>query len=295
MSRPGLGPDVDFGPYEDEYRGFELSDEDSGRGPMILILALGVLLIFAGVIWNTYRQGVRPAESGLPVITENEAPYKRAPDDRGGLTVAGQDKGFYEMMESRTVETSARIESVNAPIEFRTTEPRPLAGGPTVTAADLPPVSTASTVEVETPESSVSLDVLDARKSAASELRPVQTASLKPIDLTPTQRSAPVLAEPEPVVNAGAWQFVEGGAFQVQLMAVRSEANAQSEWARIKSGLPDLFGAAELDLQRADLGAKGVFYRLRTGGFETREAAKTFCNDVKAAGRDCIVTAKAVG
>ncbi|MEM9937757.1 MAG: SPOR domain-containing protein [Pseudomonadota bacterium] len=295
MSRSGLGPDVDFGPYEDEYRGFELSDEDSGRGPMILVLALGVLLIFAGVIWNTYRQGVRPAESGLPVIAETDAPYKRAPDDRGGLTIAGQDKGFYEMMEGRTEDPPARVEPATAPIEFRRAEPRALAGGPAVTAADLPPVGGAETVEVETPQSTVDLNVLDARKSAASELRPVQTASLQPVDVTQTVRSAPVLADPEPVASPRAWQFIESGAFQVQLMAVRSEANAQSEWARIKADNPELFGAATLDLQRADLGAKGVFYRLRVGGFETRDAAKTFCGDVKAAGRDCIVTAKAVG
>jgi hypothetical protein len=61
MTRSTKAQDYDFGPYEDEYRGFDIRDDDSGRGPLILVLALGVLLIFAGVVWNTYRQGVRPA------------------------------------------------------------------------------------------------------------------------------------------------------------------------------------------------------------------------------------------
>ncbi|MDJ0922505.1 MAG: SPOR domain-containing protein [Henriciella sp.] len=292
MSRFGLGPDVDFGPYEDEYRGFELSDEDSGRGPMILVLALGVLLIFAGVVWNTYRQGVRPSEGGLPVIAENSAPYKRAPDERGGLTVAGQDKGFYDMMDGRADEVNVEPAPVTPPAEEAL---RGLAGGPDQVAQDLPPVQRVQVIDVEPMQSNVDLDVLDARRTAASELRPVQTASLKPVPVQSEPQSTPQLAEPIPAPVPQAWQFVETGAFQVQLMAVRSEANAQSEWARIKAGNPELFGAAKLDLQRADLGAKGVFYRLRVGGFETRDSAKGFCADVKAAGRDCIVTSKAVG
>jgi hypothetical protein len=85
MSRAKNAPDYDFGPYEDEYRGFEIRDDESGRGPLILVLALGVLLIFAGVVWNTYRQGVRSTEGGLPVIASDDAPYKRSPDERGGV------------------------------------------------------------------------------------------------------------------------------------------------------------------------------------------------------------------
>lgn len=294
MSRAGLGPDIDFGPYEDEYRGFELNDEDSGRGPMILVLALGVLLIFAGVIWNTYRQGVRPSEGGLPVIAESDAPYKRAPEERGGSQVAGQDMGYYDLMDGRVEDTPIETASVKPPVDTRRLSD-PLAGGPSVTASELPPVSGAATVEVETVKSNVDLEVLDARRTAASALRPVQTASLQPVDIKPVPRSAPVLADPAPLPRASASRFVENGAFQVQLMAVRSEASAQAEWSRIKSQNPALFGTAKLDLQRADLGAKGVFYRLRVGGFETRDTAKVFCADVKAAGRDCIVTAKAAG
>ena len=96
MSRGKGEPDYDFGPYEDEYRGFEIRDDDTGRGPLILLLALGVLLIFTGVVWTTYRQGVRPSEGGLPVIAANDAPYKRSPDERGGVEVAGQDKAYYD-------------------------------------------------------------------------------------------------------------------------------------------------------------------------------------------------------
>jgi hypothetical protein len=63
----------------------------------------------------------------------------------------------------------------------------------------------------------------------------------------------------------------------------------------MQSSAPDLFIGANLDIQRADLGAKGVFYRLRVGTFPDRDAAKEFCADVKAAGKDCMVVARATG
>ncbi|MCF6329072.1 MAG: SPOR domain-containing protein [Henriciella sp.] len=288
MSRVSDGSDYDFGPYEDEYRGFEIRDDDSGRGPLILVLALGVLLIFAGVVWNTYRQGVRPTQGGLPVIASDDAPYKRAPDERGGLEVAGQDSGFYGQMDGLGDPALTQKTSVRSPVAIRRTPPT-LSGAP----SDLPQI--VDTVVAEAPVRSAALDGLDDREPAATKTEPVQTASLKPIDLTPHRQTLADVAPlpPEPVMAAS--RFASTGAYQVQLMAVRSEVAAQSAWSKVKSRSPDLFRGAKLNIQRADLGAKGVYFRLRIGSFETRETAKAFCTDVKAAGKDCIVVAKASG
>ena len=70
---------------------------------------------------------------------------------------------------------------------------------------------------------------------------------------------------------------------------------ALNAWTRLQNTAPDLFEGANLDIQRADLGARGVFYRLRVGSFADRDAAKGFCTEVKAAGKDCMVVAKATG
>jgi len=45
----------------------------------------------------------------------------------------------------------------------------------------------------------------------------------------------------------------------------------------------------EKRVQRADLGARGVFYRLQVGAFDTRDNASAFCNHLKSRGGDCIV------
>ncbi|MEM9055231.1 MAG: SPOR domain-containing protein, partial [Pseudomonadota bacterium] len=80
---------------------------------------------------------------------------------------------------------------------------------------------------------------------------------------------------------------------QIQLAALRSETAAQDAWRRVQQRHARLFDGAVLDIQRADLEARGVFFRLRVGAFETRETANAFCADYKAVGGDCIVVAAA--
>jgi hypothetical protein len=43
---------------------------------------------------------------------------------------------------------------------------------------------------------------------------------------------------------------------------------------------------------RADLGAKGVFFRLRIGPFASSADAKSFCDGLKTRGQDCLVKSK---
>lgn len=288
MARFSDGPDYDYGPYEDEYRGFDRAGDEGGRGPVILFLALGVLIIFAGVIWNTYRQGIRPAGSALPVVTGPEQPYKRVADVPGGETVPDTDKGYYGMMEGdseRAVVERAAIQ--NRPNLRRDSDT--LAGGPET----VPPVSAGTQTAEGVQVAEETLNNLDPRDRETIDGEPVRTASLNngaPVRLTPPRETVPEprLNVPDPV-RAIESRFSNAGAFQIQLAALRSEAAARNAWASVTGEHAALFTGARLDIQRADLGARGVFYRLRVGQFDSREAAKTFCSDYKAVGGDCIV------
>ncbi|MCR9270122.1 MAG: SPOR domain-containing protein [Henriciella sp.] len=282
MSRAQREPDYDFGPYEDEYRGFEIRDDETGRGPLILVLALGVLLIFAGVVWNTYRQGVRPTQGGLPVIASDDAPYKRSPDERGGVQVAGQDKAYYDSMDGLGDPALQKTAARN-PIDIRRRDPV-LAGGP----SQVPPVEDSEeTPSIIFAEADSVVDAEDAPRP------PIQIAVATPQPVT--EPTLPAVSELSGVSPEAVSRFADNGAYQVQLSALRSEEAARSAWNRLQNTAPDLFMGANLDIQRADLGAKGVFYRLRVGSFADRDAAKGFCTDVKAAGKDCMVVAKVAG
>lgn len=112
-----------------------------------------------------------------------------------------------------------------------------------------------------------------------------------------TPRPGPETAA-APVVQAGAPQltaapsFAGSGPYVAQLAALQSEAAVQPAWARLSSRAPNLFGQARLDVQRADLGQRGVYFRVRAGYFADRANASRFCERIRQMGQDCIPVAR---
>ena len=53
-----------------------------------------------------------------------------------------------------------------------------------------------------------------------------------------------------------------GGTY-VQLSSQRSEAEAQASLRNVQSRYGSLFGGNSLEIQRADLGQKGIYYRVK--------------------------------
>ena len=64
---------------------------------------------------------------------------------------------------------------------------------------------------------------------------------------------------------------------------------AERAWIEAKRKSPGLFDGGQKLIQRADLGSKGVFYRLRVGAFGNRPDAAEFCDALKSAQHQCIV------
>lgn len=91
---------------------------------------------------------------------------------------------------------------------------------------------------------------------------------------------------------AAAPRFVASGPFLAQLAALQSEQAADVAWRRIASRAPDLFAQARLDVARADLGARGVYHRVRAGYFADRANATRFCERIRQMGQDCMVVAR---
>lgn len=84
----------------------------------------------------------------------------------------------------------------------------------------------------------------------------------------------------------------DGGPYVAQLAALRSEEAVQAAWRRFSSRAPALFDAAKMDVQRADLGARGTYYRVRAGYFASRAEAAQFCMHIREMGQDCIPAAR---
>ena len=75
----------------------------------------------------------------------------------------------------------------------------------------------------------------------------------------------------------------------VQLASMKSDDGARKEWSRLLKIHSELFGDLALDVQRADLGDRGIFYRVRTGPFPNRATAQDMCSQIKAVKLGCLV------
>ena len=97
-----------------------------------------------------------------------------------------------------------------------------------------------------------------------------------------TPPPARVASAPPPAASAG-------GSYLVQVSSQRSEAEAESAYRGIQSKFGSVLGSQPHTVRRADLGAKGVYYRAMVGPFASREEAVQVCSSLKQAGGDCVV------
>ena len=94
--------------------------------------------------------------------------------------------------------------------------------------------------------------------------------------------SAPVDIAPSPGGGGG-------GGYAVQVTSQRSEVEAQASFRALQAKFPGQLGSRHPIVRRADLGAKGVYYRALVGPFASAEQAAGLCSSLKAAGGVCIV------
>ncbi|HEY5597484.1 MAG TPA: SPOR domain-containing protein [Kiloniellales bacterium] len=117
-----------------------------------------------------------------------------------------------------------------------------------------------------------------------------QPAPPPPVPAAPPAAKAPVAAPVAPaapsavVANAAA-----AGRVTAQIASFRTRANAEGGWQRLRAAHPGLLGDRALILQEADLGDRGIYYRVRTGPFPDTAAAKDFCARLRARDQACVV------
>jgi hypothetical protein len=104
----------------------------------------------------------------------------------------------------------------------------------------------------------------------------------------PSARPASV-GKPAATKIASTSPAASGGGYAVQVSSQRNEKEVQSSFRELQAKYPKLLGGHEPMVRRADLGAKGVYYRAMVGPFVSAEQANELCTNLKAAGGNCIV------
>lgn len=103
----------------------------------------------------------------------------------------------------------------------------------------------------------------------------------KPSPAVP-HKASPAQATP----HKAAPSVTTGGKHGVQIASYASEAKAREGWDVLRKRFHDLAGLHP-DIIRVDLGAKGIFFRLRAGPVASAKAAQAVCSKLRAAGMSC--------
>jgi len=246
---------------------YELDDDEveDGRArlPLLIVIALLVLASFAGVVWLAYNQGLERGLVASPaVIAAPDLPIRSLPpEDGSAIQYTGLKIYNDPIPPDQEAETStlAQLPPSTAPM------PDPLAAAPQPEVAPAP----------------------QAPPPAAQVAAAVQTPP------PPAQPAAQPAAQPvaPPVQAASAQISAASGAAVLQVGAFPSEALAEEAWQNFSSLHPTVVAGLTRDIQRADLGERGIWYRVRLGPYSDEGSAVSACDRVKADGGNCFVAA----
>lgn len=79
------------------------------------------------------------------------------------------------------------------------------------------------------------------------------------------------------------------GDYRIQLGAFKTKEDAIRAFATIKRKNPDLIEGTESHVEKADLGEKGIFFRLQAGYFSNQQEARKVCAELRERKQGCFI------
>jgi len=126
------------------------------------------------------------------------------------------------------------------------------------------------------------------RTAALAPARSSQPAGQQPSNQQPwAVVQPPAVTAPPPAQQTS--NYVPAGSYVVQVAAQKTEADARASWQQLQAKYSNVFGNYQATIKRVDLGDRGTFYRAMLGPFANRDQAYEMCQNLKAAGGECIV------
>jgi hypothetical protein len=284
-------------------------------------VALGGALAFA------YKQsGGAMSTSEPPVVQADSRPVKEAPDQSSGKDFPHKNKLIYDRFVSDDQQPEQdhlvpRQEDVAMPAM-----PGMQASGPAASPAPAgqvtDPNAPPTVATVDDPEGGPRRVKTLVVRADGSVMQPDVTASAAPAAQAPAgapqgapsqpqaqtaavqtgpapapSRVAAIPPQPEakikpaaPATDAAAAKPANRSQYVVQVGSKQNQTDALATFADMQQKYPTLLANYRPMVQKADLGAKGVWYRLRIGPIADKGAATKLCSQLKSQGlSDCLV------
>ena len=272
--------------YDEEYEEYEEFDDEGDErglsGFAVLIMGLVMIGAFFSVVWIAYQQGIKTGQSGAgaetPYVAADPEPIKIETADSGAAPA--NDREVYDAFDGGSeAPVTVLAEGPEEPVS-RTAED-PIAA----IAADIGDDAVAG-AEMESRLASLAAadaEMLGTDAPAEREPEPEPVAATRP---TPASVS---VETPSPQPARAASSSPLSGSHVVQVGAFRSNDEAMAQWSRMESRLGAYLNGKGPDVERADLGERGVYHRLRVGPFASSGDASAYCAGLKERGQDCLV------
>lgn len=278
--------------YGNEYEqfGYDHFDEPSSRkkragnpimkiltSPLTAVLILGTAgAVFSGVLIGSFVKN-QNNQQPVPIVKAEQKPFKIIPEDRGGARLAYDDSTVFDALDGGD-SASARGRGVEnlldsvGPDSLKAAEPEDISeredfqealNAPEERGEDLIQKREPMHAAGSSPETLAFVrSVLDESEKAHSVAEPARKA-----------------AAIEPAAGAAIGAAPKKNYF-VQLGSVQSASAAGSEWKRYqKVYVSELTGLGHR-IQRADLGARGTYFRVQAGPL-TKAQASAICDSIK--------------
>ncbi len=263
--------------------------DDENRTSFLEILPLALIgktlaaVVVLGVIayagWNILG-GARDPSGPVPIIRADTTPLKETPQDPGGMAVPNANSTIFETLRGAD-DLAPRVENLLDEPEKPMTKEEAL---PVQMEAKKEPITDVRLKATGEDPITQTKDQEESQPPAPAPEKEEKSDIIAELKKEAGQEKVEAVKKEEPQKEIK--PTPQGSSF-VQLAAVKSDPEARTQWAKLKAKYPSL-AALSLRVQRADLGEKGIFYRVQAGPTSADNAA-TICAKIKAAGGSCVV------
>ncbi len=253
-------------------------------------------IVLAGIVgWFVLSpQYAADTPGEIPVIRRPKDAIKVQPADPGGMEILNQDKTVYNIIDKKGAGDTPAVETIlpppeepQLPIIEPEVEVAPVA--PSVPSTEKTIAAAEEIIKTETQAEPVKVVEEVTKEEVKPEVKIEPKVEVKP---APEPKAAPAPEKISIPAKAPAQTTTAAkGSWQVQLMASSNRKAVENSWTSLAKKYPVL-KSHSYEIETADLGAKGTFYRLQAGSFADRSGADALCKEIKAAGGSCIVKKK---
>lgn len=286
----------------------EFDDEPSSfKGEKLMsLLSLGgrgfaagaicaALILLGLVLWIAYPSGDE-AGGDVPIIRADGGDYRSRPDEPGGMDIPHRDSTVFSSMDGNP---DGGVENLLADNQAEAPMPKSdLFAGLNTGIDSAPPQPQAEPMREPVASEDLVPAVESPSSAALNEPAPAANAGVDEItEMAPpaAEREAAADAEvttTEPAAGAAtaAPATIASGTHFVQLASISDKSKAAAAYKDLQKKYPSLANM-EYRVETADLGAKGVFYRIQAGPVSKADAEGA-CGAIKSASGTCLIVAK---